>query len=83
MQRDETPPYGQVLARIAEALGRLAPPAPAPADFAGARLFRHEPSTGAFQMDVFSRRSSHSISRGVPTLTESSVPVTAAASGRS
>ena len=37
-----------VLTRIAEALERLAPPAPAPMDFAGARLFRHDPETGGF-----------------------------------
>ena len=37
-----------VLTRIAEALERLAPPAPAPVDFAQARLFRHDPDTGAF-----------------------------------
>jgi len=38
-----------VLNRIAEALERLAPPDPAAPDFAAARLFRHEPSSGAFQ----------------------------------
>ncbi|MBX3483983.1 ATP-binding protein [Phenylobacterium sp.] len=37
-----------VLTRIAEALERLAPPAPAAARFDGARLFRHDPATGAF-----------------------------------
>jgi predicted AAA+ superfamily ATPase len=37
-----------LLTRIAEALERLAPAAPAAADFAGARLFRHDPATGAF-----------------------------------
>jgi hypothetical protein len=37
-----------ILTRIAEALERLAPPAPQPASFAGARLFRHDPQTGAF-----------------------------------
>jgi predicted AAA+ superfamily ATPase len=37
-----------VLARIAEALERLAPAKPAEPDFAAARLFRHEPATGAF-----------------------------------
>jgi predicted AAA+ superfamily ATPase len=37
-----------LLARIAEALERLAPPAPAAADFSGARLFRHDPQAGAF-----------------------------------
>ena len=42
---DET---GQALSRIAAALERLAPPRAAQADFAGARLFRHDPATGAF-----------------------------------
>ncbi len=37
-----------VLGRIAQALERLAPAPPAPADFAAARLFRHDPATGAF-----------------------------------
>ena len=37
-----------VLIRIAEALERLAPPAKVAPDFAGARLFRHDPVTGAF-----------------------------------
>ena len=37
-----------LLARIAEALERLAPPAPAVPDFAAAKLFRHEPQTNAF-----------------------------------
>ena len=37
-----------LLDRIAEALERLAPPAPATASFDAARLFRHEPATGAF-----------------------------------
>ena len=37
-----------VLARIAEALERLAPPPPADPAFEAARLFRHEPATGAF-----------------------------------
>jgi predicted AAA+ superfamily ATPase len=36
------------LNRIADALERLAPPLPATADFSSARLFRHDPSTGAF-----------------------------------
>src|SRR5581483_385644 len=36
------------LARIAEALERLAPARPAEPDFARARLFRHDPATGAF-----------------------------------
>jgi predicted AAA+ superfamily ATPase len=37
-----------LLARIADALERLAPPPPAAPDFSGARLFRHEPASGAF-----------------------------------
>jgi predicted AAA+ superfamily ATPase len=37
-----------VLTRIAEALERIAPPAPAAVSFDGARLFRHDPATGAF-----------------------------------
>lgn len=37
-----------LLARIADALERLAPPAPRAPDFSGARLFRHEPANGAF-----------------------------------
>ena len=37
-----------VLVRIAEALERLAPPVKAEPDFAGARLFRHDPVTGGF-----------------------------------
>lgn len=37
-----------VLVRIAEALERLAPPAKVAPDLAGARLFRHDPVTGAF-----------------------------------
>lgn len=37
-----------LLARIADALERLAPPPPAAPDFSGARLFRHEPVSGAF-----------------------------------
>jgi predicted AAA+ superfamily ATPase len=37
-----------VLVRIAEALERLAPPAKLEPDFAGARLFRHDPVTGGF-----------------------------------
>jgi len=42
--------YSALLTRIAEALDRLAPPAPPPVDFSGARLFRHEPATGAFHL---------------------------------
>ena len=37
-----------LLDRIAGALERLAPPRPVAPDFAGARLFRHDPGTGAF-----------------------------------
>jgi hypothetical protein len=37
-----------LLARIADALERLAPPVPLAPDFTAARLFRHEPATGAF-----------------------------------
>lgn len=37
-----------LLTRIADALDRLAPPAPLPPSFKGARLFRHEPATNAF-----------------------------------
>ncbi|MBC7168799.1 ATP-binding protein [Phenylobacterium sp.] len=37
-----------LLARIAEALERLAPPVAGKADFAGAKLFRHDPATGDF-----------------------------------
>jgi predicted AAA+ superfamily ATPase len=37
-----------VLERIADALERLAPPARAAANFESARLFRHDPVTGAF-----------------------------------
>jgi hypothetical protein len=44
MDRDPTP----LLTRIAEALERLAPPAPGAASFDGARLFRHDPATGGF-----------------------------------
>ena len=44
MESDLTP----LLTRIAEALERLAPPSHTTADFAGARLFRHDPATGAF-----------------------------------
>ena len=36
------------LIRIAEALERLSPAKAAPADFAVARLFRHDPASGAF-----------------------------------
>lgn len=44
MDSDQTP----LLARIAEALERLAPPARGAVSFDGARLFRHDPATGAF-----------------------------------
>lgn len=37
-----------LLARIADALERLAPPPPAPPQFGAARLFRHDPDTGGF-----------------------------------
>ncbi len=37
-----------LLARIADALDRLAPPAAVAAEFAGARLFRHDLAAGAF-----------------------------------
>lgn len=37
-----------LLARIADALERLAPPVPRAPDFSGARLFRHESASGAF-----------------------------------
>jgi predicted AAA+ superfamily ATPase len=37
-----------LLTRIAEALERLAPPIPLEATFENGRLFRHDPSTGAF-----------------------------------
>lgn len=43
-----TDPATPLLARIADALERLAPPLPAKPDFSGARLFRHEPANGAF-----------------------------------
>ena len=44
MERDLQP----LLIRIAEALERLAPPAPATADFSAASLFRHDPGTSVF-----------------------------------
>jgi predicted AAA+ superfamily ATPase len=37
-----------VLARIADALERLAPPRPVEPDFTAARLYRHDPASGAF-----------------------------------
>jgi predicted AAA+ superfamily ATPase len=37
-----------LLARIAEALERLAPARPAPPDFSAARMFRHEPDAAGF-----------------------------------
>jgi len=42
------PDLKPVLERIAQALERLAPPLPPPADFGLARLFRHDPAAGAF-----------------------------------
>ncbi len=48
MERAMTDAHTPLLARIADALERLAPPpAPAP-DFGAARLFRHEPKDGVF-----------------------------------
>ena len=44
MENDLTP----LLNRIAEALERLAPPVRAAVSFGSARLFRHDPATGAF-----------------------------------
>lgn len=41
-------PQNALLARIADALDRLAPAAPPPADFSGARLFRHDCARDAF-----------------------------------
>ncbi|MGE5565232.1 MAG: ATP-binding protein [Parcubacteria group bacterium] len=38
----------RILTRIAEALERIAPPRPAAPSFDGARLFRHDPQSGAF-----------------------------------
>ncbi|MBI1406101.1 MAG: DUF815 domain-containing protein [Caulobacter sp.] len=43
-----TPEIAPLLARIAEALERLAPPAPPAVDFSVARLFRHDPAAAAF-----------------------------------
>ncbi len=48
MESDQTPLTAPLLARIAEALERLAPPPRAAPAFDGARLFRHDPSDGAF-----------------------------------
>jgi predicted AAA+ superfamily ATPase len=42
------PELKPVLERIAEALERLAPPPPPPVSFDAARLFRHDPASGAF-----------------------------------
>ncbi len=42
------PELKPVLERIAQALERLSPPPPPPARFEAARLFRHEPRSGAF-----------------------------------
>ncbi|WP_369060371.1 ATP-binding protein [Caulobacter sp. 73W] len=44
MSQDLSP----ILARIAEALERIAPATASQADFSGARLFRHDPETGGF-----------------------------------
>ena len=44
---DALPLPQDILARIAEALERLAPPAPAVPDFAAARLFHYDANTGA------------------------------------
>ncbi len=44
MEKDLSP----LLARIAEALERLAPPAAAPASFDGARMYRRDGASGAF-----------------------------------
>ena len=41
-------PLITVLTRIAEALERLGPTAPPRPDFGGAKLFRHDPASGAF-----------------------------------
>ncbi|WP_374346225.1 ATP-binding protein [Phenylobacterium sp.] len=41
-------PLSPVLARIADALERLAPPPPPAPDFTGARLFRHDPLANRF-----------------------------------
>lgn len=43
---DDTLP--RTLSRIAAALERLAPPAPPKPDFSSARMYRHDPATGAF-----------------------------------
>ncbi|MGA0600888.1 ATP-binding protein [Caulobacter sp. KR2-114] len=48
MEQDFAPDIRQDLRRIAEALERLAPPPQAEPDFGGARLFRHDATTGAF-----------------------------------
>ncbi len=45
---DETAPALAALTRIAAALERISPPDPPPPDFSAARLFRHDPATGAF-----------------------------------
>jgi uncharacterized protein len=42
-------PLRPTLLRIAEALERLAPPKPVSPDFGIARLFRHDPASGAFR----------------------------------
>ncbi|OYX02089.1 MAG: AAA family ATPase [Caulobacter vibrioides] len=48
MEPHMTDAIAPLLARIADALERLAPPAPRAPDFSGARLFRHESASGAF-----------------------------------
>ena len=48
MQPHMTDAIVPLLARIADALERLAPPAPQAPDFTAARLFRHEPVSGTF-----------------------------------
>jgi predicted AAA+ superfamily ATPase len=48
MERPMTDASNPLLARIADALERLAPPPPSTPDFTAARLFRHEPKDGAF-----------------------------------
>ena len=48
MQQAMTDATAPLLARIADALERLAPPPPAAPDFSSGRLFRHEPRDGSF-----------------------------------
>jgi predicted AAA+ superfamily ATPase len=49
MDEPDSDPLWPTLLRIAEALERLAPPKSAEPDFAAARLFRHDPASGAFR----------------------------------